>query len=110
MDFRKQFRKVGVTPLAPNSLVEVGPEELGRRAREKDVVSILHRVAQGAHPISGSITLEDLDSGREAATDPLPQEDPDFQGQADVPDQTEGLEGRRGGDGRVEAFCGEAAG
>ncbi|VAH04176.1 unnamed protein product [Triticum turgidum subsp. durum] len=51
MDFRKQFRKVGVTPLAPNSLVEVGPEELGRRAREKDVVSILHRVAQGAHPV-----------------------------------------------------------
>ena len=40
----------------------------------------------------------------------MPQEDPDLQGQADVPNQTEGLGGRRGGDGRVEGFGGEAAG
>ena len=40
----------------------------------------------------------------------MPQEDPDLQGQADVPNQTEGLGGRRWGDSRVEGFGGEAAG
>ena len=72
MDLRKKVRKVGVAPLAPNSLVETGPEKLGRGAREEDVISVLHRAAQGTNPISGSITLEDLHAGWEAAADPLP--------------------------------------
>ena len=96
MDLRKQVREVGVAPLAPNRLAETGPKKLGRGAREEDVVSVLHRAAQGAKPISRSVTLEDFDSGGEAATNPLPKEDPNLQWQANVPDQTEGLgSGRR---------------
>ena len=94
MNFRKQVREVGVAPLAPNRFTKTGPEELCRVAREEDVVGILYRAAHGAHPISRSMTLKDLNSGREAAADPLPHEDPDLQGQADVPNQTEGLGGR----------------
>ena len=109
MDFRKQVREVGVTPLAPNRLAEAGPKELSRRAREEDVVSILHRVAKEAHPVPRSITLTDHHTSWEAAANPLPHEDPDLQGQADIPNQTKGLGGRRGGDGRVEGFGGEAA-
>ena len=72
MNLRKQVREVGVVPLAPNRLAETGPKKLGRGAHEEDVVSVLHRAAQGTNPISGSISLEDLHAGWEAAADPLP--------------------------------------
>ena len=79
MDFSKQVREVGVAPLSTDRPAETGPKELGCGVREEDVVSILHRAAQGAKPISRSVTLEDFDSGGEAATDPLPKEDPNLQ-------------------------------
>ena len=101
MDLREKVGEIGVAPLSTNHLAKTGPKKLGRGAREEDVVSILHRAAQGAKPISGSVTLEDFDSGGEAATDPLPKEDPNLQWQADIPDQTEGPGGGRGGDCRI---------
>ena len=61
MDLRKKVRKVGVAPLSTNRLAETGPKKLGRGARKEDVVSVLHRAAQGAKPISRSVTLEDFD-------------------------------------------------
>ena len=109
MNFRKQVREVGVTPLAPNSLAEAGPEELGRRAREEDVVSILHRAAQGTNPISWSVTLEDLNPRGKASPDPLPHEDTDLQRQADGPHRRKGRRGGGGGNGLVEGLGGELA-
>ena len=79
MDFREEVGEVGVAPLSANRLAETGPEELCRMAREEDVVSILRGAAQRAKPISGSIALEDFDTRGEAATNPLPKEDPNLQ-------------------------------
>ena len=79
MDLRKKVREIGVAPLSTNRLAEAGPEKLCRMAREEDVVSILRGAAQRAEPISGSVALEDFDTGGEAATNPLPKEDPNLQ-------------------------------
>nr|XP_020200695.1 uncharacterized protein LOC109786532 [Aegilops tauschii subsp. strangulata] len=105
----KQVGEVGITPLSANRFAEAGPKELGRVAREKDVVSILNRATDGAHPITRAITLEDFNPRGEASTDPLPQEDPDFQRKSDVPDQAKWFRGRRGSNGAVQGPRGETA-
>ena len=109
-DFRKEVREVGVAPLSANRLAEAGPEELCRMAREEDVVSILRGAAQRAEPISGSVALEDFDTRGEAATNPLPKEDPNLQRQPDVPYESKGLGSGRRRDGRVQGPSGEASG
>ena len=101
MGLYEKVGEIGIAPLSTNRLAETRPKKLSRGAREEDVVSILHRAAQGAKPISRSVMLEDFDSGGEASTDPLPKEDPNLQWQADIPDQTEGLGGGQRRDGRV---------
>ena len=68
----KQVGEVGITPLSTNRFMEAGPKELGRVAREKDVVSILNGATDGAPPITRAIPLEDLNTRGEPATDPLP--------------------------------------
>ena len=91
LNFGEQVREVGITPLSTNRFTETRPKELGRAAREEDVISILNRGTQGAHSITRTMALEDLHAGREAAADPLPQKDPNLKWEANVPDKAEGL-------------------
>nr|XP_040257141.1 uncharacterized protein LOC120974800 [Aegilops tauschii subsp. strangulata] len=105
----KQVGEVGITPLSANHFTKAGPKELGRVAREKDVVSILNRATDGAHSITRAITLEDFKPRGEASTDPLPQEDPNFQRKSDVPDQAKWFRGHRGSNGAVQGLRGETA-
>ena len=46
----------------------------------------------------------------EAAANPLPQEDPNFEGEANLPNGGKSLMAERGGDGQVERFGGELTG
>ena len=94
VDLSKQVREVGVAPLSTDHFPEASPHKLGSRAREEDVVSILDHATDGTPPTAWAITLEDFNPRGEASTDPLPQEDPDLQRKAGVPNQAKGFRGR----------------
>ena len=71
------------------------------------MVHILPRSAERASPITRAVALQDLYTGRKAATNPLPQDYPNLQGKPDRLDGGESFKARRGGYGLVERLSGE---
>ena len=68
------------------------------------MVRVFFGPAERAKPISRAIAFQNLNARGEAVANPLPQEDPNLQGQADLRDAGECLMARRWGDGLVERF------
>ena len=71
------------------------------------MVRIFGGNTEGAEAGARAIALADLNSRRHPATDPLPHEDADFEGQANGPYRLEGRRGRGWGNSRVKGLGGE---
>ena len=54
------------------------------------MIRVLGNAAKRAEAGSRAIALADLNARRESTANPLPHEDPDFQGQADGPHRRKG--------------------
>ena len=90
-----------MTSISTHHVAEATPHELRGYAGEEDVIRVLGNAAKRAEAGARAIALADLNARREWTANPLPHEDPDFQGQADGPHRHKGGRGGGGSDGLV---------
>ena len=101
LEFGKESGEIVMVPVSTHNLAETAPKELRGHAGEEDMVQIFFRPTERVAPIPRAIAFQNLNARWEAAANPLPQEDPNFQGGADLPNGGERLMAKRWGDGLV---------
>ena len=85
LNLREEIREVSVAPVATDDLSEAAPKKLGGHAREKDVIRGFRSPTEGADTITGTLAPQDLHARGKPATDPLPHEDSNLEGDANRP-------------------------
>ena len=107
LEFSEHVGEIGVAPVATNHLTKTAPKKLGGKASEEDVIRVFRDATKRVKAGTGAIALADLYARRNPSADPLPHEDSDLQGKADMPNRREGRWGGGGGDSPVEELGGE---